>query len=711
MPNLDVGLELYYDGSWHDLVDSDDVLAAEPITVQRGDGAESNAPRPASLSARLENRDDRYRAANPESPLYGKVGRNTPFRVKVAGVVRGATEATSWRAGQSRAFTPTNGKGNAWVDVESGGLLQRVNNWTEPLRSTLFEANNALTTTVGYWPAEEKRGAQQLTAITPGSISRSLRGFSFDGQSYPAGSGPVLDLSTSAQALVSGTFAPHTSGGNAGWQVSWVMLHNRIEGAGSWSTIMQIRPADAGYVIVDRGDSNKVRIQVYTSTLFADPALLNVSAALPSVSSDIWAMYVLRATRSGSTVTMRLFRALAGESSFTEVLSGTYSGTLDRLDRWQTGTGLDNSEVSVGHVIGVVGQTNDLTDGNRVTAFNGHNQERTAYRFARLCGLKGLPYFIRGDPDRSAQMGPQLFGRTLAEEFRLIRDTEDGIIFDELGGLYLIFTVRNARYNVTPVTLDVTELPFVPEEVSDDLGVHNLITVTNTAGGQAVAVDATGSLGTAPPPDGVGEYRQDIDVSVYDVDLLPQHANWWLRRGTVDMPRYPRVTVDLAAVPGRTADVESIDIGDTILITGYRENPIRLFVIGYTEVIGWPISRKITFTCFPDQQFDVGTYGTSSTQKRYDMKTATIKVAATSTATQLILKATDDETWSNTSTYDVMIAGERITFQAGQMGARTGTAGNYQQIVQNVLRSRNGIVKALPVGAEIHVYEQGRWAL
>jgi hypothetical protein len=58
-----------------------------------------------------------------------------------------------------------------------------------------------------------------------------------------------------------------------------------------------------------------------------------------------------------------------------------------------------------------------------------------------------------------------------------------------------------------------------------------------------------------------------------------------------------------------------------------------------------------------------------------------------------------------------MIAGERVTFTAGQVGTRTGTAGDYQQIVTNVVRSVNGVRKALPVGSTAHVAEQGRWAL
>ena len=95
---------LYYDGSWHDLVSDDDVLAHTPLVIRRGQGDESTAPRPAQVSAVLANDDDRYRTSNPESPLYGKAGRNTPMDVTVGGNQRAKVEASSWACDQTQDF-------------------------------------------------------------------------------------------------------------------------------------------------------------------------------------------------------------------------------------------------------------------------------------------------------------------------------------------------------------------------------------------------------------------------------------------------------------------------------------------------------------------------------------------------------------------------------------------------------------------------------
>jgi hypothetical protein len=53
------------------------------------------------------------------------------MRVKVGGTVRGVVEASSWAADQTQDFRATPRRGKAWVDVEGGGLLQRVGQWTE----------------------------------------------------------------------------------------------------------------------------------------------------------------------------------------------------------------------------------------------------------------------------------------------------------------------------------------------------------------------------------------------------------------------------------------------------------------------------------------------------------------------------------------------------------------------------------------------------
>jgi hypothetical protein len=68
---------------------SDDVRVADGITIRRGQPDESSSPEPGSISLTLANKDGKYSPRNPNSPLYGKIGRNTPVRVRVTGGIAG----------------------------------------------------------------------------------------------------------------------------------------------------------------------------------------------------------------------------------------------------------------------------------------------------------------------------------------------------------------------------------------------------------------------------------------------------------------------------------------------------------------------------------------------------------------------------------------------------------------------------------------------
>lgn len=706
MPSTDVALEVFYDGAWHDLVTSDQVLAEQTITITRGDGAESAAPRPASLTARLNNADDSLRITNPESPLYGRAGRNAPVRVSVDGTVRAATEATSWASGQTREFRVQPRRGKAWVDLESGGLLQRVNNWTEPLRSAISRYTNRITDQLGHWPLEDGRDAAGLSNLTPLGIAGTHTGDVDLGDETVFGGGSSTAKFTSAAASMSGAFAVSSA---SGWQVSLCVKLPSVPAGAAQELFRVVDGAGRSWVLKISGTGYD-----FDCTSSAGTLLQSVNT-VHSVDPASWVRFTLKVSISGGTITMRQQRyEEQGAGIFAD--EATFAGTTTSQPRtWVIPGNSYTSGANFASVLGVSQATADLmfNDADFLASFEGYRGELARNRFARIMieELGSSSWSTVGTSALSAPMGPQK-PATLAELLREIRDTEDGLIYDSRTSVRLVFRLRNARYNQVAVSISVNDLPMAPEDISDDLGLHNSITVTNRSGESSVAIDATGPLGTAAAPDGVGEYQQDIDVNVDDVTDLPQHANWWLKRGTVDLPRYPKVTVNLSVLdPAKRAEIEDLDIGEVLEITGYRENTIRLFVIGYTETIPWGGSRRITFTCAPDQQFDVGTYGASTTQRRYDMRTATVKTAAGRADTTLTLKCTDDEAWSNASTYDVMIAGERVTFVAGQVGARTGTLGDYEQIVTNVVRSVNGVRKALPVGSAVHVAEQGRWAL
>lgn len=73
--------ELRLDGEWVDI--SGDVRATEPLVITRGRADEASQADPSTCALLLDNRAGRYSPHNPLSPYYGKLGRNTPIRVRV----------------------------------------------------------------------------------------------------------------------------------------------------------------------------------------------------------------------------------------------------------------------------------------------------------------------------------------------------------------------------------------------------------------------------------------------------------------------------------------------------------------------------------------------------------------------------------------------------------------------------------------------------
>ena len=699
MPKQDVAVEIFYSGAWHDAATDDKVFADAPVTIRRGQGDESTALRPAQVTARLDNGADKYRTSNPESPLYGLAGRNTPVRVKVAGTVRGTAEASSWAADETDDFRATPRRGKAWVDLEAGGLLQRVNQWTELVSSTMVKGMRSFgDDLLGVWPLEDPSGSTILSQLVVGGSPGTFGDVTLGDGERPAGSARSVKLGSGGQ--IRGTFITSNA---SGWQISFAFRLPAVPGSATYEEIFtwydstgrrwtwEANNANYGWTVYD-GDGTTV--------------LENLASAYGTSSPDQWIRIKVKATVSAGTVTYEPSWYPEGgttEAGVTGTFSGTSTGHLGdwtaqahtyNVGAWYTGVfGLDDAAVT-------------LFNPGVIADFNGHVGETAGDRFDRLLDDLNLDHTILGDPDLSTPMGGQPEA-TLADLLKEIVATEDALLFDDIDAIALVLMLRNARYNQTPaLELDVTDLPARPREVTDDQGTHNIVTAAQRDGGQYTVSDDTGPLGTQPPPDGAGEARQKVDVNVADEAAdLPQQANWWLRRGTVDLPRYPQVTIDLNAHPELVADVEATDVGSVITIDGYRENLIRLFVLGWTEVAGHH-TRTITFVCAPDQQFVVGVY--DDTAKRYDLRTCTLDGDHTSGDTTLALTMSDDESWSTTSEpYDLFIAGERVTVTS--MGARSGS-GPWAQTA-TVTRSVNGVTKALPDEAGVHIATPGRYAL
>lgn len=717
MAKQDIAFEVYYDGAWRDIIPDDDVFSSDPIVISRGQGTDSQGLRPSQVTATLANDDDRYRTSNPESPLYGKAGRNTPVRVSIDGVVRQQVQATSWECTQSRDFRRTPRRGRSSVAFEGGGQLERIGQWTEPLKSPFRKYNESLTNLGGYFHGEQERGSTELVSTVGGTSwdsgfggnDNTLKGLSFDSQHRPPGSAPLFDVEEGAAVGLFFNTAGTPVSSTAGWQLSWATRSEDLGGAGLHTAMNWLTSDTTGYRLDILPGTNQLRVIAED-----DNGVLKIDFTVSSGTYDFtqWTLWSIDAQYSGVITNVYVNWTNADNSQTGFFLAGNYIGPPSAL-MWASFVGLDD-EVMPGSTMGHITAANvsstggtDLFSAARLYAWTGYLGELSAVRFDRLCNESNVESYVSPSWADSTPMGPQPVA-SLIEQFDDIATTEDGLVFDHREDPNLYFLVRADRYNRTPtVALHVEDLITLPAEVTDNAGVANVVTAAQRDGGEATATDSTGPLGSQAPPDGVGEWRREVPVNLATpADDLAQHANWHLRRGTVDLPRYPRVAVNVTKLDTATrAGVVETDVGDVITISGFRENVLRLHVLGYTETITTH-NRIITYVTAPDRQFDAGVW--DDTTHRWDSDSSTI-AAVDAAATSWTISTPDPRsTWSTTATpYELVAAGEVVLCTS--MGAVSGS-GPYSQTAV-VQRSYNGVRKRHTADTPVHVYRSGRWAL
>lgn len=724
MPKNAVTVELYYNAVWNDITLNEEVFTDSAITILQGQSDENGGFRPCQITMKLNNASDKYRISNPLSPLYRLVGRNTPIRVSVNGSVRAIGEVNSWKCDQTQDFRATPRRGKAWTEITANGVLYRVNTWKKFIRSPIYrDTIRSLSdgyNIADYWDMEVPSGSSEAPSAVGGKPLKPITTARYtlpDGSVLPPGGAPDFSSGNGipgADALPTfqngGTLAaPVRTVTYDGYAIDWVMQLQ--EGVGSGVSADILNWTEAGTYVDFTVNVTETSITVFHANSADHATLTSTGSAVATIAlfDGIPHHFRYQVRQSGANYLAWFLIDSALYATADNFVPGM-TGTVGRPTYIQWNPLEDRGDympMAVGHLtIWASGQI-----GGQAPIFyatNGYAIEKTADRLDRLFDQENIAHNIIGTSSLSHQMGPQK-PDTLVNHLKEIKNTEDGLIYDDIDSLAINFKTLNSRYNQTPVmTLYTTDLPNLPQEVTDTIDVANIVTARQRDGGEVTAEDDTSFLSSDDPPNGVGEEKADVDVNLYDPNNdLAEYANWWLRRWTIDEPRYPEIILDLNANPSLVTDFEAMVPGDVIEITDMREYVIRLFVLGWTEVIGTH-SRKVSLICKPDQQFNIGQY--DSTSKRYDVETATLSGAHSLATTTLSITMSKNESWSTTSAYEILIAGELIYVPIGAMSVKAGT-GPYTQTATGVTRAVNGIAKILPASSEVHVANPGRYAL
>src|SRR5258706_1308648 len=187
-----VQVEILIDGAFTDITPL--VYARSPISISYGQTDESSVANTGSCSFLINNRDGRFSPRNPNSPLYGKIGRNTQCKVSVPNGFGTNTrfwgEITTWPQNWD-----TTGL-DVWVEVQASGILRRLTQAATALRSTLYQGLSgddlaAVNPPIAYWPGEDGPGATQVASATNGPAMQVSGSPTFANYSGAACSSPL----------------------------------------------------------------------------------------------------------------------------------------------------------------------------------------------------------------------------------------------------------------------------------------------------------------------------------------------------------------------------------------------------------------------------------------------------------------------------------------------------------------------------------------
>lgn len=700
MTTQNVVLELFLGGVWTAVP----LYSAAGFTVTRALEAGASWPSPSSFDVEINNDSLAYDPSLPASTLYGLAGRNTRARIKVNGNVRLWAEASVWVPDRTPEHVAGAGKGRAWVKLTAEGVTRRLGLWEEPLRSPMYRTNSLRASSIGHWPLEDDKDATRLanTGDVFPNLPGTFKGGATLGESEsPDGAGTTVKVSATSQ--LAGRFG--IASGTAGWQVCLSFKMPNLPASATYGVLLQWHTTQGWRYMLDVNNTT-FRVRVIDAD---GNSLLSSTVSYAGVEPNQWLTFRVKVTAAAGTVTVEPAWYRQGDTSevgWTDTFSGSAAGALSHW--YQNGDAVvDGTWFS--HIFAVTGVADSLVGSTAQKIFNGYRGEAALTRYFRVLSENGITRFGIGAAADTQPMGPQR-PDTLMSILKEIRDTDDMRIDDERFDIALTATTRRAMYGLTPaLTLTYPSQVKPPfKKIIGDKATKNRVTVKNRDGGEVTAVLLAGDMSVQAPPAGVGEAKGSVDVNVAsEIAQLDNLASWHLAKGTLERPRYESVSVDLLANPGLESAVNAVREGNMIRVTGYEAEPIDLLVVGIVNE-GGAVEHTVTFKTEPYEPYMTGRYDDGVA--RYDSRTAIVNTAQTTTSTNWSVKATDaNDTWSQVTPYDWIVAGERVTVTA--MSAVTVNSLTSYTQVATVVRSVNGVVKAQAVGNEIHIANARRWGL
>ncbi|MFD8805556.1 hypothetical protein [Streptomyces sp. NPDC059597] len=673
-----VTVEVWIGGAWVDITATSSVMVRDDsgsISITSGIRDEGSQTEYATCSLELKNSDGRFSPRNPTGIYYGMIGRNTPVRVSVPDGLGGKSYRLRGEISEWAANWDTSGS-DVWTDVSASGILRRLAQAPAPERSVIYNAitNPLPTSVVAYWPCEDAPGATSLKSALAAGAPMTWTGTptlaSYTGL---AATDPLPDLTTATLSGRVPDYADPTatqvrflaSIPAAGLALGKVLVaidqQDYSAGASQFWEVYYDTSSNSLTIRTCASDGTVLGVEL-PHTLDVRGRLLYVSVELQEAGANITRTLRLKDVNTSQVTTV-------SDTVFNTQLTQVIRVQFGPASRAVSGTGTANLPgVAIGHV----------TVENAITAIDALGPrlnpigETAGRRIQRLCGEQGLAFGWIGDLDDTTPLGAQGKSNllTLAQEACL---ADGGLLYESRSALGLGYRTRASLYNQDPVlTLDYTaaQLAQIPTPVEDDRYIQNKVTVT-CGDASATYEETSGTLGTALPPAGVGSYGQDVtlNLATSDTATLRNQAAWRVHLGTVDEPRFPQISVNLAH-PAITPDMRrailGIRIGDRIQITNppvwLPPDTIDQLVLGTSETITH-FEHRLTFNCQPASPYSAIGYLDGPTA-RVDTDGSALAEPVTSTGTLLDVTATSGPIWTSASTdfpFTIRVGGEVMT--------------------------------------------------
>lgn len=583
---------------------------------------------------------------------------------------------------------------DATVPLTASGVLRRLTQGASPLRGALYRYVTQDTEPLAYWPLEDGESAAWAESAVAGGHPMSKAGTVVFGRTeVQTGAtaavalaasdvltGPVTATPVMTEWTVMVCLYEDPTDTAAGLAVAYFDTPDGSSGVARWRITVSLA---GGSVILARVDDAGAATQVISMSTY------DWSAG--------WWPIVVTAEQNGSGIDLDMYLAYSYTSGAT-VTSQTL-GPVTRAQVTTSGAGTSPC-VLINHLVIWDYLLTPTQIGNLTSASAGWPASYAVDRFGNLLEQEGVLASVP-DVDATATWVGVQRPLTLLELVAEAATSDVGLMYERGPGLALL--PRQWRYNQTPamsIPLGSDHLSTPPEPIDDDQRLRNKISVEQV-GGSTVTVTDPASIAA------VGTYDEQTSVNLRFPGEVRHHAGWRLHLGTVDEPRWPAVSFNLARATDLLDIWPGITCGDVITLTDppseLPPDDVEQIVEGWTERLE-QFAWHVTMACSPASPWTIGRY-TDGTSK-YDTAGSELGASATTTATSLTVATTSGPVWTQAAAqmpFDIRVGGERITVTAvtGATSPQTFT----------VTRSINSVVKAHDSGAAVSLWSPIPYAL